>query len=58
MFYVSVSMAAPQIRTVLSCEADASNFESGEKATDQTELLCPSSVCSSVPVAVSQSRTV
>jgi hypothetical protein len=30
----------------------------GEKATEVTEALCPSSVCCSLPVAVSQSRAV
>ena len=58
MFYYSVPVAAPQSRTVLSSDADASSLELGEKATDKTSLLCPSSVCYSAPVAASQSRTV
>jgi hypothetical protein len=37
---------------------DATTLLSGKKATDQTEWVCPLSVCSTVPVAVSQSRTV
>ena len=44
--------------TVLSADADASSFESCEKATDLTQSLCPSSVCCSVPVAASQTLTV
>jgi hypothetical protein len=31
---------------------------SGEKATDETELEWPSSLCCKAPVAASQSRTV
>jgi hypothetical protein len=50
-------MAASQSRTVLSYDADASSLESGEKATERTRSLCPSSVCCSAPVAASQSRT-
>jgi hypothetical protein len=42
----------------MSADADASSFESCEKATEWTQSLCPSSVCCSVPVAASQSRTV
>jgi hypothetical protein len=33
----------------LVTDADASIFESGEKATDLTKSLCPSSVCCSMP---------
>lgn len=58
IFCYSVPVAAPQSHTVLSSDADVSSFESGEKATDLTQLLYPSSVCCSVPVAVSQSCTV
>jgi anti-sigma-K factor RskA len=47
-----------QILTVLSIDADASSFESGEKATDLTQSLWPSSVCWREPVAVSQILTV
>ena len=38
-------LLASQILTVRSCDADASRAESGEKATDQTQSLWPSSVC-------------
>ena len=58
MFYYSVLVATFQSRTVLSSDADASSLESGEKATEQTTPLCPSSVRCSAPVAASQSRTV
>ncbi len=58
MFYYSVLVAASQSRTVVSFDADASSLESGEKATDQTQPLCPLSVCCSEPVTASQSRTV
>jgi hypothetical protein len=42
-------VAASQSRTVLSSDADASSLESGEKATDKTISLCPSSVRCSAP---------
>jgi hypothetical protein len=58
MFYYSVPVAAPQSRTVLSSDPDASSLKSGEKATDQTRPLCLLSVCNSTLVAVSQSCTV
>jgi len=58
MFYYGVPVAAPQSRTLPSSDAVASSLESGEKATELTELLCPSSACCSAPVAMSQSRTV
>jgi hypothetical protein len=57
MFYDSMPVAIPQSCTLLP-DADASSLESGEKATDLTMSLCPSSVCCSAPVAASQSRTV
>jgi hypothetical protein len=41
----SVPVAASQTLTVLSSDADASSFESCEKATDLIGPLCPSSVC-------------
>jgi hypothetical protein len=53
-----VLVAFPRSRTVLSIDADASSLELGEKATNETLLLCPLSVCYSVIIAVSQSRTV
>ena len=40
-----MSLPAFQILTVMSSDADASRVESGEKATEQTEPLWPSSVC-------------
>ena len=43
---------------MLSYEADASVLPSGENAIALTYLLCVSSVCRCVPVAVCQSRTV
>ena len=49
MFYYRVLVAVSQSRTVLSNDADASSLESGEKATDLTVPLCPSSVCCSAP---------
>jgi hypothetical protein len=59
----SVPLAASQTLTVPldgvpSSDADASSFESCEKATEWTGLLWPSSVCSTEPVAVSQILTV
>ena len=58
MFYYSAPVAAPQSRTVMSIDADASSLELAEKATEITQWLCPLSVCCSAPVAASQSRTV
>ena len=40
----SVPVAASQILIVRSRDADASSFESAEKATERTQSLCPSSV--------------
>jgi hypothetical protein len=57
-YYYSVPIAVSQIRTVLSSDADASNFELYKKATNWTELLYPLSVCYSVPIAASQIRTI
>src|SRR5947207_7892908 len=54
----SVPVSASQIRTVLSCEPDASRRPSGEKATDETDDVWPCSVACSVPVSASQIRTV
>ena len=42
-------VAASQILTVRSSEADATCRESCEKATELTQLLWPSSVCSTRP---------
>jgi hypothetical protein len=47
-----------QILTVLSSDPDASRAESGEKATDLTEPLWPSSVCRHLPLLASQILTV
>ena len=47
-----------QILTVWSHDADASSFESCEKATEVTTLLWPSSVCWRAPVLASQTLTV
>ena len=58
MFYYSVPVAAPQSRTVLSSDADTSSLEPGEKATEMTEPLCSSSICSSAPVAAFQNHIV
>jgi hypothetical protein len=58
MFYYNVPVAAPQSRTVLSVDTDASSLESGEKATKLTRPLCFLSVCSNASVVASQSRTV
>ena len=55
---VQVPVEASQILTVLSSDADATSVESGENATELTELLCPLSVCVQVPVAASQILTV
>jgi hypothetical protein len=43
---------------VRSSDADASRVESGEKATDATEPLWPSSVCRQAPLLASQIFTV
>src|SRR5208282_5042195 len=51
-------VAASQILTVRSSEADASCRELCEKTTDLTEPLWPSSVCRHSPVAASQILTV
>src|SRR5277367_3695402 len=51
-------LLASQILTVLSTDADASRAESGEKATDLTELLWPSSLCRHLPLLASQILTV
>src|SRR5204862_1454386 len=45
-------------RTVLSHDADATSWPSGEKATALTQSEWPSSVLRQEPVAVSHSRTV
>ena len=50
-------LLASQILTVLS-DADASRAESGEKATDKTESLWPSSVCRHSPLLAPQILTV
>ena len=55
---VQVPVAASQILTVLSYDADATSVESGENATARTQPPCPSSVCVQVPVAASQILTV
>ena len=51
-------VAASQILTVRSSEADATCRESCEKATELTQSLWPSSVCRHTPVAASQILTV
>src|SRR5258708_38648086 len=51
-------LAASQILTVRSSDADASRAESGEKATDWTESLWPLSVCRYWPLAASRILTV
>ncbi|KAF1965829.1 hypothetical protein BU23DRAFT_443005, partial [Bimuria novae-zelandiae CBS 107.79] len=53
-----VPVAASHSRTVLSREADATSWPSGEKATALTSPEWPSSVLRHVPVAASHSRTV
>jgi hypothetical protein len=45
----SALVAVSQSCTVLSRDANASSLESGEKATELTSLLCPSSVYFSMP---------
>jgi hypothetical protein len=47
-----------QSRTVMSSDADATSWPSGEKATAQTGREWPSSVPRTAPVVASQSRTV
>jgi hypothetical protein len=47
-----------QIRTVLSCEADATNAELCEKATELTQSLWPLNSWMHSPVSVRQIRTV
>jgi hypothetical protein len=47
-----------QILTVSSPDPDASRAESGEKATELTEWLWPSSVCRHLPLLVFQILTV
>ena len=58
----SVSRHAPlpasHILTVLSLDANASQVESCEKATELTQLLWPLSVCRYAPLLVSQILTV
>ena len=44
--------------TVRSSDADVSRAESGEKATDLTQSLWPSSVCRHLPLPASQILTV
>src|SRR5579862_5695273 len=51
-------VAVSHSRTVLSIDADATSWPSGEKATALTHLEWPSSVLRQEPVAVSHSRTV
>ncbi|KAL2127400.1 hypothetical protein VTI74DRAFT_10802 [Chaetomium olivicolor] len=46
--------AGSQILIVLSCEADASRWPSGEKATERTEWLWPFNVWTQLPEAGSQ----
>ena len=55
---MQLPVAASQSLTVLSSDADASVFESGENATELTLSLCPLSVAVQLPVAASQSLTV
>jgi hypothetical protein len=47
-----------QILTVLSSNPDASRAESGEKTTELTQWLWPSSVCRHLPLLTSQILTV
>src|SRR5947207_2528784 len=51
-------LLASQILTVVSSDADASRAESGEKATELTQLLWPLSVCRHSPLLASQILTV
>jgi len=51
-------VSASHTRTVLSYEPDASRRPSCEKATDQTQDVCPSSARWGAPVSVSHTRTV